>query len=228
MTSLDKSPQSTPFLLDRDLLDRNLEAKSSQGISCPHCSKTMEWVLGPKTKGTILDALAQGNFHESLMTCDQDDCPVDNHTFVRRISAQDDGTITIKTFSLDNLLGEVAYFRKHSKLATQNEVAINAAHQREIDELRNSFKEQLTAAVAQRTTEQLENAHQTIDRLQTIIAEIDGVLGVKPENRWASLKDRVAAAEQLAEICRLGNMTPDGLLKRARSWAEKQKKPKKK
>jgi hypothetical protein len=155
-SSHDAPSPAPPFLLDSDLLLGNLEVKRVEGFPCPHCNQTMEWNLGPATKGAIIDALAQGDFHEAFFFCDKDDCPSVQrdgnnslvNPFVRRISAQDDGTIVIETLPLKGLLKDVASFRQLSRVATREGVARETAHRQEIDDLRRGFEERLSAAAA--------------------------------------------------------------------------------
>lgn len=93
--------------IDRELLDRNLEAKRQEGLCCPNCQQTMEWSLGPKTRGEILDAMAWRELHESFIQCDKDECP----TFLRRIGASTEGTIDVNTLPLSAVLSELQLLR---------------------------------------------------------------------------------------------------------------------
>lgn len=153
------APLPNPFTLDRDLLEGNLEVKRATGFPCPHCAQIMEWWLGPKTKKAIIDALAQGDFHEGFVFCDKDNCPSVKREgndslvfpFIRRISAAADGTITIETLPFENLLQDAAYLRQWSKVITTEGVDRETAHRKEINELRKGFEVELITLAAEKT-----------------------------------------------------------------------------
>jgi len=178
-----------PFLLDRDLLNDDLELARAKGFECPDCAQTMEWDLGPKTRGEILDALAQGNVHEKLVFCDKDNCKsVERQEdgsllvtpFVRRISSDNDGTINIKTLSLDDFIKDAAHLRQLGKVAMIEKIAQESAHRQEIEDLRRDFAQQLAdtrnegrlaRASARGEMERANKVSETLGERNTLLAQ---------------------------------------------------------
>lgn len=232
----DAVPQS-PFTIDRELLDGNLEAKRKEGLCCPHCSQTMEWNLGPKTKGEILNTISRRALHETFIRCDKDECPSVHEgaraPILRRISAAADGNITVSTLRLEDILNELRVLRDGNNcLRARATIQVEMANQRareEIETLRAEMQRQLDEALGTVNelgeqigleSQRINGLAEEIERLKSVIAEIDRIAEVKkPEDRLAVIRDLAQAATAMNKVCRLTNLTPLQVLANAHTWA---------
>lgn len=206
-------------LLDRESLDLNLEGERAKGLTCPCCQKVNEWTLGPKTKTEILDTVSRpgvDGIHEKLIRCKDAACP----PFLRRITAGQDGAFKVETISLEQALVDLRYARALAQAADSN-ARETEARRRELEGIRDDLRRQLEAAHGE--TEEAARLRRDASDLDSWLRTAFSKLGFSDTNDREgfvkALDAAFAKAQMLDEIARLGNRTPEELLKIAEEFA---------